>query len=351
MKNPLEFDGRSLPGQVMNYLRKLAVRAVEEKGYRPEAVIDILGLSRSGLDSWLNRYRAEGVSGLETRVAPGAEPVITPPMEHWLRETVWHSTPVDHGYDTVLWTRELLAELLNAVFGIEVSGRTVSGHLRKAGLSDQKPRYRALEQNPREVAYFLTVKWPAIERLAKKLGADVGFEDESGGELQTRSGRTWGRQGETPPVVRTAARGGFNSLSAVMPEGHLRDTLCEARVNSERYIAFLKQLINGRERPLILLVDRASFHHSKPVRNFVRAHRRPLRIFFLPRYSPELNPDEQVWEDIKTNQLGKQPVKNKADLKRRLHSALKSLQHQTKRIASFFQLPDTRYAASSRVNV
>lgn len=345
MKDQLELDGRSIPGQVMYYLRRIAVRAVREKGYSPEVVIDIFGLSRSCIYAWLKRYRSQGVKGLETGVAPGAEPLITAQMERWLRQTVLHSTPADHGYDTVLWTREILAELLRAVFGVEVSGRTVSLHLRKVGLSYQKPRYRAIEQDPREVEHFLTVKWPAIKRLAEKLGADIGFEDESGVGLQTRSGRTWGLQGHTPPVVRTDARGGFNILSAVMAEGHLRYTLCEAKVDSERYIAFLKQLLNGREHPLILLVDRAPFHHSKAVRDFVRAHRRQLRIYFLPKHSPELNPDEQVWEEIKDNQLGRQPVKDKSDLKRRLHSALKSLQHRAKRIASFFQLTDTRYAA------
>lgn len=340
-----DLDGRTIPGSAMDYLRKIAVRAVEQKGYSPEVVIDLLGLSRSCIYTWLRRYRAHGLEGLETRTAPGSLPVLTEGMEQWLRETVLHSTPVAHGYDTLLWTREILAELLVQRFGVPVSGRTVSWHLRKMGLTYQKPSYRATEQDPQEVEHFLQVKFPAIQRQAQKLGAEIAFEDESGVNLQTHAGRTWGERGKTPIVRRTDARGGYNVLSTVDVTGHLRYHVGEGTVNSQRYIAFLKQLLQGRTRPLILLVDRASFHHSAPVRHFVRTHRRQLRVFFLPRHAPERNPSEHVWEDLKDKHIGRQPVKNKSDLKKRLHSDLKSLQHRTNRIISFFQLPETQYAA------
>ncbi|WP_041355173.1 transposase [Nitrosococcus halophilus] len=94
-----------------------------------------------------------------------------------------------------------------------------------------------------------------------------------------------------------------------------------------------------------MLVDRATFHQSPQVRNFVRAHRPQLRVFFLPKKAPELNPDEPAWNELKNNHLGKQPVKNKTDLKKRLEAALNSLQRQTERICSFFQLPEAQYAA------
>jgi transposase len=346
MKDTFICDGRTIPNQVMDYLRKIAVRAVREKGYSAETVIDVLGLSRSCIYTWLRRYDVEGLKGLETRTAPGAVPVITPEMEQWLRQTIVQSTPADHGYDTPLWTREILAELLARQFGVQVSGRTVSLHLKTIGLTYQKPSYRATEQDPQEVDHFVRVKFPAIQRQAQTLGADIAFEDESGVNLQTHAGRTWGERGQTPIVRRTDARGGFNLLSIVEPSGHLRYHLEADPVNSERFIAFLRQVLKGRTRPLILLVDRASFHQTKEVRDFVRAHRRQLRIFFLPRHAPERNPDEHVWEEIKDKRIGRQPVKTKPDLKNRIHSALKSLRHHTERIISFFHLPETEYAAA-----
>lgn len=351
MKDPWAQDGRKIPGLVMNYIRKLAVRAVEEKGYSPEAVVDMLGMSRSCIYDWLRKYHNEGMAGLETRAAPGAEPQVTEEMEIWLRKTVLETTPKAHGYDTHLWNCAILAELLDGEFGVRVSGRTISRHLRKLGLSYQKPHYRAVEQDPEEIRYFLEEKFPRIRRLAKKIDAEIAFEDESGVGVSTRYGRTWGEQGETPEVAATDRRGNYNVLSTVSAKGNLRYSTTDEHINSQRFIAFLKQLIQGRTQPLILLLDRASFHSSKLVRNFVRAHRTQIRIYFLPRHAPEYNPDEQVWDEIKVNRIGKQPVKNKPDLKKRLHSALASLQHKTKRIRSFFQLPDTMYAADLCMNI
>lgn len=340
-------DARKIPNEAMNYLRRIAVRAVEEKHYSPELVADLFGISRSSIYDWLRWYREEGEAALDSRSAPGAPPVITAEMDRWLRQSVLHSTPEEHGYDTVLWTCTILAELLKRRFGVWVSAATVSLHLHRLGLSPQQPRYRARAQDPAQVAAFLTVKFPKIQKLAEKRGADIGYEDESGVGIMTRSGRTWGEVGHPPKVEVSDQRGGYNVLSIITADGELRYSLAATNITGERYVEFLQQVLRGRTRPLIVIADQASFHGSAPVRQFVRAHRTQIRMFFFPTHAPELNPDEQVWNDIKHRQLGKQPIKSKTDLKKRLRSALKSLQHKTEKIRSFFQLPDTRYAAIS----
>ena len=108
---------------------------------------------------------------------------------------------------------------------------------------------------------------------------------------------------------------------------------------------FLRQILRGRTRPLIVIADQAPFHKASVVHQFVRAHRTQIRLFFFPTHSPELNPDEPVWNELKHRQLGKQPIKNKTDLKKRIRSILKSLQLKVEKVRSFFQLPDTKYAA------
>jgi transposase len=338
-------DARKIPDEVMNYLRRIAIRAVKEKDYSPELIADIFGISRSSIYAWLRWYDNGGEEALDTQSAPGAPPTITAEMDLWLKQIVLSSTPVDHGYDTVLWNRDMLSALLNKHFGITVAGCTVSLHLNRLGLSYQTPCYRAREQDPVQVAAFREVKFPKIQKLAKKMGADIGFEDEAGVGVSTRSGRTWGVGGHPPHVTVTDRRGGYNTLSIVTAAGELRYSLEEKSINGERYVEFLQQILHGRTRPLIVIADHASFHRSTVVRQFVRAHRAQIRMFFFPTHSPELNPDEQVWNEIKHRRLGKQPIKNKLDLKKRLRSALKSLQQKAERIRSFFQLPDTRYAA------
>ena len=166
-------DARKIPDEVMNYLRPIAVQAVEEKHYSPELIADIFGISRSRIYDWLRWYHDAGEEALDTRVAPGAPPVITPVMDWWLKETVLNSTPVAQGYDTVLWPRAILAELLRKHFGICVSESTVGLHLHPLDLSCQTPCYRAVEQDRAQVAAFLEVKFPTMQRLAAKLGAGI----------------------------------------------------------------------------------------------------------------------------------------------------------------------------------
>ena len=345
MSNDWLNDARKIPDEVMSYLRKIAVRAIEGKDYSPELIADAFGISRTAVYDWLRRYRRDGYSALETRQSPGSPCIITEEMDVWLDDTVCNHTPMDFGYDTVLWTREILAELLNEKYGIEVGGSTVSLHLNRLGLSYQTPWFRANEQDPEKVEHFLNDTFPRIQRLAEKIGADIAFEDEAGVGLQTHSGKTWGEVGKTPEVPVTGKRGGFNMLSAVTATGALRFSIEDGRIDSARYIAFLKQLLQRRMNPIILIADRASFHHSKKVRDFVRSHRKQIRVYFLPGYSPERNPDEQVWNIVKSKKIGRKSVKNKSELKKKVDSALRSLQHNTEKVKSFFKLPLTKYAA------
>lgn len=159
-------------------------------------------------------------------------------MEQWLKETVLNSTPVHHHYDTRLWTREILAELIKKTFDVTVDGSTVSLHLHAIGLSYQKPVSQDVRRDEPGVEAFLRYKFPLIQRLANKLGAGIGFEDEAGLGVMTRSGRTWGAVGETPEVAVSMERKGDNLLSMITPEGTLQYAVTTARVNSEQYIQF-----------------------------------------------------------------------------------------------------------------
>ena len=338
-------DGRLIPDEVMSHLRKIAVHAVEEMGYSPEEVTKILGLSRSTIYDWLKRFRAHGYEGLDTKKASGAKSTVTAEMEAWLKWVVLETSPEAFGYDTTLWTCDLLAELISQRYQVGVIGATINHHLHKLGLTNQKPNYIPLQQDPAAVEHYLNQKFPQIQRFARKVGADIGFEDEAAVDLRERSGKTWSERGIRPDVYVTGQRGRINILSVVTPNGKLNYHVTEKNITSQEYIQFLNQIIECRQQPIFLIVDRASFHRSKRVRWFVWRHRRQIRIFYLPAYSPELNPDEHVWEEIKDKQLGRQPIKNKSDLKNRLHSALKSLQDRVERVISFFHLPETRYAA------
>ena len=339
-------DARKIPDDVIGYIRKIAVRAIEDDRFSPELIAEVFHINRTAIYAWVRRFTEGGYPALNTKKAPGSPKEVTESIETWLKTTVLEKSPKDFGYETALWTRDILAEILNDKFDLDVAGSTVGVHLRKLRLSYQKPWFRAQEQDPVKVAHFLTDTFPRIQRLAKKISADIGFEDEAGAGLQTHSGKTWGEIGRTPEVAVTGKHGGFNLLSMVTADGLLRFSIRERKVNSAEYIKFLAGLLKGRDRPLILITDRARFHHSKSVRDFVFSHRAKIRIYFLPPYSPELNPDEQVWNDLKDKKIGRKAIKTKSDLKRALYSVLRKLQRQAQKVRSFFALPDTKYAAA-----
>ena len=339
-------DKRKIPDEAMSYIRKIAVQAIVESKFSPTTVAAVLKISLSSIYAWIDWYNRGGYDALDTGKAPGAEPRITPEMDELIKEIILKETPLDYGYDTPLWTCPIVAAIVKKIFGIEVLATTIDIHLKKMGLTPQKPNYIAREQDPSEVEHFLNDKFPRIQRLAKRLGADIAFEDEAGVSMREHAGRTWGLAGKPPNVIVSGQHARLNVLSLVTKNGILKYDVTAERIDSDKYIEFLADVLEGRDRPLILVLDHARFHDSKSAREFVRKHRKMIRVYFLPKYSPELNPTEQVWQEIKENQLRRRPAYSKSDLRKKLLDALKSLQNNTDRVVSFFHLPHTRYAAS-----
>lgn len=339
-------DKRKIPDEAMSYIRKIAVQAVVESKFSPTTVAAVLKISLSSIYAWIDWYNRGGYDALDTAKAPGAEPRITPEMDELIKEIILKETPLDYGYDTPLWTCPIVAAIVKKIFGIEVFATTIDIHLKRMGLTPQKPNYIAREQDPSEVEHFLNDKFPRIQNLAKHMGADIAFEDEAGVSMREHAGRTWGLAGKPPSVIVSGQHARLNVLSLVTKDGILEYDVTDERIDSGKYIEFLADVLEGRDRPLVLVLDHARFHDSKSVRAFVRENRKMIRVYFLPKYAPELNPTEQVWQEIKENQLRRRPAYSKSDLRKKLMDALKSLQNNTDRVVSFFHLPHTRYPAS-----
>ena len=344
MKAEWMSDARKIPGEVMNFIRRIAVRAIEEKHYSPKLVSELLGIDRTSIYDWLRNYRHQGEQALDTGKAPGGDWVITSDIDQWLKDTILNSTPADHGYDTVLWTLNIIVDLLKEKFNLWVSDSTVAIHLHRLDLSCQHPCYRAFGQDPVKVDRYLNKEFPEIQRLAKELKADIVFEDESSVRINTRSGRTWGLVGSPPRVRVSDDRSGYHMLSMVSAAGELIYRVERRTINSAVYIDFLKMALANRPHPLIVIADHASYHDSKVVRKFAEANRDKIRLFFLPAHSPEMNPDEQVWNEIKHRGVEKKPIKNKSDLEYRLYGGLEKLKKNVEKVCSFFKLKNTKYA-------
>ncbi len=231
------FDARKIPDLGINYLRRIAVRAIEEKHYSPELIADSFGIDRTSIYDWLRQYRQQGEEALDTRKAPGAPWIITPEIDAWLKETIVNFTPADHGYDTSLWTLKIRVDLLKERFGLWVSDAAVDLHLHALGLSYQQPCYRAFGRDPAKIKRFVEIEFKDTQKLAQELKADIAFEDESWIGCGHPSGRTWGLRGQPPEIKACDEKDGDHVLSMVTAEGELMFDVKTEKLVSSVYIA------------------------------------------------------------------------------------------------------------------
>ena len=338
----MKMDGRKISHQALEEIRTRAVQQVRA-GASPEAVIAALGFDRRTIYKWLARFNDGGLPALKAKPLMGRPTLLLPKHIQWLFKTV-RKDPRQLYFSFALWTREMLREALERKFGVFVSRQTIGRTLKKLGITCQKPLHRAIQQDPVAVKRWLDEEYPSIKDLAEKEGADIYFEDEAGIRSDFHAGTTWGEKGNTPVVKSTGARFGVNMLSAVNPKGEMRFMVYDGNVNGEVFITFLKRMLVGAERPIFLVVDGHPAHRAVKVKKFVEGTEGRLRLFTLPPYSPELNPDELVWNVVKSK-VGRSGVKKKSELKERVTSSLRGLQRNPKQVKALFQEKHVRYAA------
>lgn len=338
-------DARKLDHKTLEAIRIRAVQQVQS-GESPETVIRALGFSRACIYQWLAAYRAGGWDGLKAGKISGRPKKLAGSQMRWIYKTVTGKNPLQLNFPFALWTRGMISTLIYRKFGVKLSLSSVGRLLAQLGLSCQKPLFRAWQQDPSRVEQWLGREYPRIRALAKREGAEIFFEDESGVRSDFHGGTTWAPQGKTPVVRVTGQRFSLNMISAISPKGSLRFMVVKGGVGAKVFITFLKRLMHGRRRPVFLIVDGHPAHRSKLVKKYVESTNGKLRLFSLPPYSPELNPDELVWNDVKNNGVARSIVNGPRDLHRVVVGRLRFLQKSPERIKSFFQAPETRYAAA-----
>jgi len=338
-------DARALDHRTLEEIRIRAVERVQA-GESPEAVIQALGFTRSCIYTWLARYRSGGWGALQARALKGRPMKIQGAQMRWLYRTVTGKSPLQFRFEFALWTREMIRVLLREQFDLKLSVASVGRLLKQLGLSCQRPLFRAMEQDPKRVRRWLKQEYPLIRRQARAVGADIYFGDEAGVRSDHHAGTTWGIKGQTPVVRSTGQRSSVNMISAVSARGHMRFMLAKGRVNGAVFVEFLKRLMHHAGQPIFLILDGGSYHHSRLVKGYVASLSGKLRLFFLPPYSPELNPDEQVWNYLKHHGVAKAGLRSGKELRKYVLERLRSLQRLPWTIRMFFLTPDTRYAAA-----
>lgn len=307
-------------------IRCRAVLAVE-RGWAVGEAADAFGVSRRTLHRWLGRYQENGEVGLERKPGSGRPRKLEDLDETQIRAIVLRPASA-FGYETDLWTVGRLHRVIEEQHQLVISRDTVWRRLREAGLTYQKPEreYHEIDEEARETWQRYEV--PRIRKCVQKFKAILYFQDESNVSLTAFLGKTWAPRGQTPKARVTGKRGGVAAMSAISKRGHLLFRLLEKRIASGEVIDFLAQMLKHHShRHLVVVMDQAPPHTSKKTKAYVDGQQR-LHVFYLPKYSPDWNPDEKVWNHLKHHELKSHQAKTRDELK---HLARRKLQSMAKR--------------------
>jgi len=337
-------DARKLDYRMLTELRKRGVASVQE-GQSPEIVAKALGINRVTIYGWLSRYRRGGWGALDAKKRGGRPSKLDGRALQWIYRTVTEKNPLQLKFTFALWTAKMVGQIIDQRFGIKLSKASVCRLLGQLGLTPQRPVWRAYQQKPEEVQKWLQEEYPRIQRLARKEKAMIFFGDEAGVRSDHHAGTTWAARGKTPVVSSTGARFGLNLISAVSAQGEFRFMVLRGRVGAGSFIEFIKRLLHGVPRRVFLIVDGHPAHRAKRVARFIESVKDRFRLFFLPPYSPELNPDEGVWNDLKNNAIGRQSIRTPEHLHGAVISHLRFIQKSPERVYSYFNNETTKYAA------
>lgn len=342
MKCKRNSDGRAIDHHSLQVMRQQAIKAVRE-GQTAQSVAAAFGVNVRSVFRWLADFANGGQNALLAKPIPGRPSKVSAEEMRWLAQAVRDSTPLQYKFEFGLWTLSLIRALINRQFGKALSIATVSRLMKVLGFSAQKPLYQAWQQDAVLVRQWEAETYPAIRAEARAAGATIYFADESGIRSDYHTGTTWAPRGQTPVVEVTGRRFSLNMISAVSPQGEFRFMLHEGSVTATVFREFLKRLMIGADKPVFVVVDGHPIHKAKLVRAYVDSLKGQLKLFYLPPYSPQLNPDEQVWAHVK-RQVSKRLVQDKDEMKRLALGALRRIQRLPNLVKSFFCQPECQYA-------
>ena len=341
-------DARSLTPKTQEEIRRQAIRLL--KKFKASQVADQLEVSRNAVYEWIKAHKAGGMKALKAKKQgrpKGTGLTLSEDQQAKVRIIICDATPDQLKMPFALWTREAIQTLIWDLFKIKMERRQVGRYLKRWGFTPQRPVKRAYERNDTAVRKWMDEEYPAIAKKAIEEDAVVHWGDETGIKSNDHRGRGFAPKGKTPVLRHKGKAESVNMISTVTNLGKLRFMIYEGSFNVQVFIKFLTRLIKSSPKKIHLIVDNLRVHHAKLVKAWVAQRAEEIELHYLPSYSPDLNPDEYLNCDLKT-ELAKRPERRlKGKFKDTVHKTIKKLQSLPKRVASYFNAKPLSYIQSS----
>lgn len=316
-------------------IRLRAIEAISD-GQSVEAVAKAFRYNKSTVHRWLQSYKKnKDIESLTPKPRSGRPRVWSQENDQQLISDVLKPAS-EFGFETDFWTCRRLVQHIKKRFQVEISGPTMWRYLRKAGLTYQQPEKQYKEANPAAQEEWICKTLPKIQEIVRKYRAILYFEDEATIQLAPVLGKTWALKGQTPCQKVTGNRGSIAVISAISNDGRLIFNLRRGRFNSTDVIRFLTQMLKHHaRRHIVVVMDQATPHTSKKTVAFIKSQKR-LHVFYLPARSPDLNPDEKVWNHLKHQELKSHQASNLETLTKLTKSKLKKISKNKKTLRGIF---------------
>lgn len=342
-----DIDARKHSPETQHELRKQIIR-LRGKGFSNRTVAQGVGISETHASTVWQRYKKEGSKAIKMGKRgrrAGEKRTLSIEQEREIQKALIDKTPDQMKLSFALWTRDAVKLLIRQRYGIEMPIRTVGEYLKRWGFTPQKPIKRAYEQSTQAVKKWLDTDYPVIASLAKEEKAEIYWGDETGIQTGANRVRGFAPKGQTPVVRLVAKRSHVSMLSAITNQGRIRFMMYRDAMNSKLLIKFMTRLIKDAGRKVFLILDNLPVHHSKNVKEWLEKNHEKIEIFYLPSYSPELNPDEYLNGNLKNKVHSGTPIRNREDLEKKTRSFMRTLVKQPAHVRSYFRHHKVAYAA------
>ena len=341
-------DARRLSPAEQHERRRQVIRAYKRNLSKRQISRDV-GLSYSATCKIIDRYEAEGMAALAPRTRgrrSGEKRALSAEQEAQICRTICDKRPEQLKMEFALWSRAAVRELIERDFKVSLHLRSVGKYLQRWGFTPQKPIKRAYEQSPEAVRTWLDETYPAIAERAKEEHAEIHWGDETALVNTDVRGRSYAPRGQTPVAMAVGGtRQKLSMIASVTNQGKARWMIIDGAFNHEKLIEFFKALVADTDHKVFLILDNLGVHHCKPVKAWLADHTEQIEVFYLPSYSPELNPEERLNADLKHVIGRKVPVRTKAKLWAAAEQHMTTIGNEPDRVKAYFRDPRVKYAA------
>lgn len=347
MKNDLKMDTRKSPENI--YAVRLLIVRMHKKGMGPMAIKEQTGISWGAIRKAIDLYEAGGAAALKPAKRgrkAGMARTLSPDQEKQIQKDICDKRPEQLKMDFALWTREAVVVYIREHLGIDMPIRTVGEYLKRWGFTPQKPIRIAYEQKPEAVKEWLETTYPSISERARAENAEIHWADETAVMNTDVRGRSYAPKGKTP-TTRTVwgSRQRFSMISSVNNQGKCYWMIINDAFNADRLIEFMESIVKDVKRKVFLVMDNLKVHHCKPVKEWLEAHKERIEVFYLPSYSPELNPDERLNADLKHAITTSVPQRTRLGLLNKTKEHMNAVKASPERVKSYFKDKHVSYAA------